>query len=202
MSSFEKEHNSEFRPDDQIFMDLTDQITYLFDDAFARMLDNGRGLAEFVQIDTFSQPEMKMYSVLLSENGGKAKTGIEQLRISAYKKGEHSGVAEAAYSMIEEGSNLAFDSSQYFISHKSMSGEWRYSRVDDLGISPWVPNLKDLTIGDLALFNELNFEEGSWPTQSQKPKFVINQQRLHQIDVAYAEELITKINKWFFIPNN
>lgn len=202
MSSFEKEHNHESSPENQIFMDLTDQITFLFDDAFDRMLENGRGLAEFVQVDNHSLSEQKMYGVLLSENGGKASSGIEQIRILAHKNGDFETIYDAAHSMMIEGTGLAYKTNEYFVAHKSASGEWRYCRIDDFGIYPWLPKLSDVMLGEDTLFSELDFEDIEPSKSDQDPKYVVNEDRLRQLDKLYANELVDKLDSWHFIPNN
>lgn len=210
MSFFDLEHNPENLPDNQVFIDLTDQITYVFDDAFDRMLENGRGLAEFVYIDSYSIYDQELYGILLSENGGKVESGAEQINILAYKNGNFENIQDAAKSMLIDGNGLAYKSDQYFIAHKSRSGESKFIKVDDNGIYPWLPHLNDLLFKDITCVDELIIDQGqiqfegenNEPDITQSAETKMQKKQLRQLDVEYAKELIDKLENWFFIPNN
>ena len=190
----------ENNPDKLIYRDLVDHLTYAFDDAFASVRSQkGRGIAEFVQVDTHSLRYDNAFSILLTESGGKPDRGVEKLRLLARPTRPDVNVEEAA-AVMGEAEELVFRTDEYFIAHQSRNGEFRFCRVDEEGIYPWIPSLQDIVQdGDQLTFDELSIVEFlRRPTQQD----IQLDQDFNKINITYAKELVEKVDQWLLVPQN
>lgn len=189
---------SEFESDDLVYKDLKDYIAYTMDDAFESVREQqGRGIAEFVQIDTHSYA-LPLFSVLLTASAGNPDRGVEKIRIMALPRNPDISVEEAA-GIMQEADTLPFETDQFFIGHQSDNGERRYCRVDDNGIYAWTPKLQDVSEETSPLLIEgMSVVDFLGDHQS------ANQisQDMERLDIAYAKELISKIDQWPIVPQN
>lgn len=210
MSSFDESRNFESGPENPVFVDLVDQLGFVVDDAFNDSLRNYRtdkpqkSVVDLVQIDTHSLVDERLFSVLLTESGGKPDYGVEKIRVLARMNGEFDSVREAVTSLLDDYSTLPYKTDSYFVAHQSKLGEWRYSRIDEQGIHAWLPNLSDLhseveysleDIDIMSAIEEATSEESRSLNRS-------NRRQLKQLDEAYAKELIAKLDEWAIIPQN
>jgi len=196
MFSHETETGFEFDP--EVYKDLLDQITYAFDDAFSgsEAQEGKRTSAEFIQTDTYSIRDADLISALLTENGGKPDIGVEKIRILARTKDKSMDLGQIMEKM-HDPDNLPFDSKEYFIEHQNQNGEKRFSRVDEKGIYPWVPYLRDIVENN----QEYDFaEQDIIEAILHSPRF--KDVRLEELDYNYAKELIEKIAGWPLVPQN
>lgn len=209
MSSFEELSSPEYGSDNQAFIGLVNEISFAVDDAFDEMgkqrLSKGRAITELIQIDTHSIEGEELFSVLLTESGGKPEIGSEKVRILARPSRDYSSLSEAIDSLHEDHSVLPFQSDSFFIAHQARDGEWRYSRVDEAGIYPWRPQIKDkqadmtddpfVSIDILELLNKSE-------TPAERVERLKRDRQMRQLDIAYARYLIAKINEWPVVPQN
>lgn len=210
MSSFDESRNFELGPDSPVFVDLVDQLGFVVDDAFNDSLRSYRAdkpqksVVDLVQIDTHSLVDEKLFSVLLTESGGKPDYGVEKIRVLARMNDEYSSVREAVASLLEDYSTLPYKTDSYFVAHQSKSGEWRYSRIDEQGIHAWLPNLSDLhseveySLDDIDIMSAI--EEATMQSSTTQDR--VSKRQLRQLDRAYAEELIVKLDEWAIVPQN
>lgn len=191
-----------YEHDPSVYKDLVDQITFALDDAFTSISANEgrRAFAEFVQADTHSIRDTILLSALLTDNGGKPDRGVEKIRVLARPLNEEQTVTELAEHMAE-GHGLVFQTNEFFIAHQSKAGEWRYSRVDEKGIYPWVPYLKDVTQNEqMVEFTHTNILDAIEIAASHSN--LAEKRQMLQLDYAYAKELIAKIADWPLVPQN
>ncbi len=209
MSAFETSPNFEQEPNNTVFADLIDQATYVLDDAFNDSIPNkfarsARSIIELVQIDTSSLEGERLFSVLLTESGGKANYGVEMIRVLARPNGSFNSVGEAVDFFGRDYSSLPFMTGEYFVAHCNREGEWRYSRIDDQGVHPWLPNLKDLsgeansTLEGVDIMKAIL--QGADPIRQQEE--YERRRVLRLLDEAYAYELIDKLDNWPIVPQN
>lgn len=195
--------NPEYDPGKEIYSDLTEYITYVFDDAFDLQYQQGdKGYVEYIRIDTHSigQP---LFSTLLSESGGKPDKGAETLRLLARPISPEVTVHEAAEQM-EDPDALVFQHNEFFVINQDRTGTKSYFRVDDNGIYPWVPKLKDLLLDEQNPEYEINDEDildFLSSTGISREDFE-QQKSLERIDRQEAEIIIGKIDQWSIIPQN
>lgn len=193
---------SEFESDSLVYRDLKDYITYVLDDAFDSVRQQqGRGIAEFVQVDTRSYA-IPLFSVLLTESAGKPDIGVEKIRLMAVPRHSDVSIEEAA-GIMEDADMLAFKTDQFFIAHQSRNGERQFYRVDDNGIYAWVPKLQDLTEENiLTLSDSMTVEDFEGDQQLGDQIQTDMERNMEQLDISYAKELIAKIDLWPIVPQN
>lgn len=211
MSTFDEFRSPEIGPEGSPFVDLVDQLGFVVDDAFNDSLNNyrfgrtGKSVVELVQMDTHSLEDEKLFSVLLTESGGKAEVGVEKIRVLARRNGNFNTVRQAVESLLDDYSTLPYITDGYFIEHQNKDGEWRYSRVDEQGIHSWLPNLKDIRNTDIEFsLEDVNiFDALKNATElMHQPDYQKQLKQLRQLDEAYARELIAKLDECAIVPQN
>lgn len=202
MINYEPNSYGEFEADKSVYRDLLYQMTFLIDDAFEaqRLVGYGKDdVAEFMQEDTHSYIK-PLYSVLLTESGDKSDIGTEEIRVLAEPRYKDMSIEEAAIKMYEA-DGLVYNTEQFFVVHKFIGGDKRYCRADDSGIYPWQPKLQDIFIDDGINLNiDFTIEEFL-------PKIITAEQKqlesnLERLDIAYAKELIDKLDQWSITTQN
>lgn len=191
---------AEREPDKLVYEDLGDEITYAFAEAFESVRAySGRARAEFVQA-VESLTDSRMFSVLLTESGGKPDKGVEKIRLLARPVHPETTVEYAA-GVMEVGDELPFSTYEFFMAHQNRSGDYRFSRVDKTGIYPWLPQLRETSQGEQT---SLSFDEVSILDFLRRPDTIseVDQEISGLIDEEYAKELIGKIAKWEIVPQN
>lgn len=211
-------NDPEFEPNNQIFVDLVDSITYVVDDAFyvtSLHLESSRtptgnniSTVELIQFDTKSSQDEVLFSVLLSENGGKAPKGVEKIRILASQNGKYESIVDASELLQKDSAQLPYKTNSFFIAHQSREGDWRYCRIDDSGIYPWMPYLQEhlledqltVSLDDVDILEAIS--KAGHPSFKMHPDRLAHEEQVKQLDMAYAEELIEKLDSWTIIPQN
>ena len=106
-------------------------------------------------------------------------------------------------SLLEDYSTLPYKTDSYFVAHQSKS-ESGDSRIDEQGIHAWLPNLSDLhseveySLDDIDIMSAI--EEATMQSSTTQDR--VSKRQLRQLDRAYAEELIIKLDEWAIVPQN
>lgn len=214
MSGFEEISNPELQPENQVFIDLVEQIEISVDDAFDESLrqihpsdgeDKSKSIVELIQFDTHSLAGERVFSILKTESGGKPDRGVEKIRALARPSRPFESVREAVESTLKPNVAVPYRADSFYIAHQMRDGDWRYSRVDNDGIYPWMPQLRDihsnaehLSLENINILEAI--QDASHPASRAQEE--MRQKQLRQLDKAYALELIAKLDQWPVIPQN
>lgn len=213
MSIYERQPNPELEPDKQVFVDLKDGIMFAVNEAFEKTLeqyseidgnDQLKMTAEIIKFDDHLFDE-KVFSILLAEATENSLRVAEKIRIFAYPSQQFETIRQSSQSLLSDSGVSPYETSVFFIDHQIQTGDHRYSRVDEDGIYPWVPKLRDIQLQENSFLLEdldliLPNKESATPEQH-NGAYIIRHQ-LSQLDKAYALELIAKIGSWPLTSQN
>jgi hypothetical protein len=100
----------------ELIADTLDLSTYILSEAFENVYSSSgsASYAEWVQLDRVTLPGLTLFSVLLSESGGKADEGVNMLRIVAFPtEQEYAGSIELAAAVSHLGDEIPFSTDRF-----------------------------------------------------------------------------------------